>query len=392
MKKAKTNNTTVEGYLKNKYNFRYNIFTSAVEFHSKTEKKFKVMKDFDLRSLVRELNANNYNISKSRLDDLFKSDFSYVYHPLKEYLKSLPEWDKTDYISELAARVKTDDDDFFTDAFKRWFVAMVGCGIEDNIFNHTMIIFSGGQGLGKSTFIRSLLPKELDKYSYSGMINPNSKDTLVHLSECLIIDLDELSSLTRRENNDVKELITKSKIKIRRPYGRISENLARRASFVGSLNEDKFLTDLSGNRRFLSFKVESIDYKNPVNYKGVYSQALALYKSGFKFYFDGEEINKINERNEIFRSKSTIEELVLSKYIPAINKYEAEFYLNSSELLLKLNNSANIQMSNTNSIQLGKVLKKLGFENIKKNGIQKYAIDIIKHYDSENQQNLKKIS
>lgn len=390
---TENNRITMEGYLKNKYSFRYNIFTNGVEFKLKRGNQYREMLDFDLRSIVRELGANKYRISKSRLEDLFKSDFSYVYHPLREYIKLVPKWDfKADYISELASRVKTDDDEFFKVAFKRWFVAMIGSGIDDFTFNHTMIIFSGGQGIGKSTFIRNLLPEELRDYLYSGMIYPNSKDTQIFMSECLIIDLDELSSLTRKQNNDIKELITKSKVKLRRPYGKLNENLARRASFIGSLNEEKFLTDLSGNRRYLSFKVESIDYKSEINYIGVYSQALALYKSGFKYYFDGKEIDEINKRNERFRTISPIEELISNSYMPAQNRSKAELYLGSVELLSKLNQDSNIPVNNTNSIQLGKVLTKLGFEKIKKNGISKYAIDLIKNDSTEDEQNLKRVS
>lgn len=368
----------METYLKDKYEFRYNIYTNGVEFKLKSKESFKEMTDFDLNSLVRELKANKYKISKGSLDDNLKSNFSKRHNPLKDYINSLPKWDeKIDHISELASRIKTDDNEFFTNAFKRWFVAMVSSGIDESIFNHTMLIFSGNQGIGKSTFIRNLLPPALRNYSYSGNINPNSRDTLVYLSECLIIDLDELSNLTRKQNNDVKELITKSKIKLRRAFGRMHENLVRRASFIGSLNDDKFLTDLTGNRRFLCFKVNEINYRSSINYEGIYSQAFALYNSNFKYYYDKEEINEINARNEKFRTVSPIEEIIKSKYIPAKNKFKAELYMNASELLTWLNKDYSIQVSNTSNIQLGKVLKMLDYKTVKKKGILKYAIDTI---------------
>ncbi len=374
---------SIEPYLQNKYDFRYNVFTGEIEYKRKSDKDFQMLNDYCLNSLIRELKINKINIGREALDNRLKSDFTPIYHPLKEYLISLPKWDKkTDYISALGSKVKTDDDEFFKDAFKRWFVGLVGCGLDDNTINQMMIIFSGSQGLGKSTFIKNLLPDELKKYAYSGMIQPNSKDTLIHLSECLIIDMDELASLNRKENNDVKELITKAKIKIRRPYGRNPENLARRASFIGSINDEEFLTDLSGNRRHLCFKVDSIDYKSTVNYVGVFSQAFDLYRSGFKFYFDGNEIDMLNKRNEMFRKKSPIEEIVLGTYKPAKNKKEARFYLSATELLSKFNSDTNVQLNTTNHILLGKVLANLGFEKVKKGGLYKYAIDLAHNYDS----------
>lgn len=382
--------STIEGYLKSNYMFRYNLFTSAIEYKAIGDKKYRVMKDYNLNSLVRELKFNKFKIGRDGLDNLFKSNFTPEHHPLKEYLTTLPKWNKqTDHISLLAKSIKTDNDEFFADALKRWLVALVATGLQDDIVNQSMIILSGGQGIGKSTFIRNLLPDDLKEYHYSGMINPNSKDTLIQLSECLIIDLDELSNLTRKGNNEVKELITKSKIKVRRPYARIPENLVRRASFIGSINEHEFLTDLTGNRRYLCFKVKSIDNDTLVNHAGIFSQALSLYRSGFKFYFDGAEIKKINERNENFRAKTPIEELIMEYYKPSKDKSKAELYLSSTEILKRLNQNSNIPFTNTNSIQLGKILINLGFERHKRDGVYKYALDINRHNCTEQQESLK---
>lgn len=369
---------SIEAYLLRKYRFRYNTYTGSIEHKRVSEKVFKELKDYELMSYLRELKSNDFKIQISTLHNLLQSDFSPKHDPLMEYLKSLPDWDKkTDYISELASKLKTDDDEFFNTAFKRWFVAMIACGINEQIHNQAMIIMTGGQGIGKSTFIRNLLPPELQNYIYSGMIHTNSKDTLIQLSENLIIDLDELSNLTRKSNSELKEIITKSRVKLRRAYGRMTENLTRRASFIGSINEEEFLTDLTGNRRYLSFKVISIDYKSPVNYSGVYSQAFSLFKEGFKFYFDKEDIDYINERNEIFRRKSPIEETLLKTYKPAKIASKAHFYLSTTELLVEMATNTKMQMTDTNFIQLGKIMTKLGFQRVKKKGSYKYAIDLV---------------
>lgn len=318
---------------------------------------------------------NDLSISKNKLIELLESDFTPEFHPMREYLNGLPKWDeKTDYLADLASRVKTDDDVFFKIAFKRWFVGMIACAIEPNATNHLALIFSGSQGIGKSTFIRQLLPPQLSKYHYSGMIDPKSKDTLIHLAECFIIDLDELSSLTRRESSDVKELITKDKVRVRRPYGKISEDLKRRASFIGSINDDQFLTDTTGNRRFLCFRVNNIDFLSSVDYEGVYCQALALYNEGFKYYFDQEESHKINERNEGFRRKNLIEDLV-DEYVPARDLGKADFYLNAGDFLQFLHDSKGVQLGETNNITLGKIMSKRGFKKVKKDGREVYAID-----------------
>ncbi|WP_418499706.1 VapE domain-containing protein [Flagellimonas sp.] len=381
-----SNEKSLESYLSEKYSFRFNIYNNSIEYKGKGDSSFEVLNEFKLNSLLRELGKKKIKIGKDGLVTRLNSDFVPTYDPLKHYLAELPKWDgETDYISELASRVKTDDDEFFKVAFKKWLVGMVGCGLDDTTINQTAIIFSGVQGLGKSTFIRNILPKELRQYAYSGMINPNSKDTLVLLAERLIIDMDELSSLNRKGNNEVKELITKEKIQLRRPYGRITESYPRRASFAGSVNDEKFLTDMTGNRRFLCFKVFGIDYKSEVNYTGLYGQALALYKDGFKYFFDGKENQMLSKRNESFVQMSHIEELLLSEYKVPDNPYDCQLHMKSSKLLIEFYKKFGVRADNTNNILLGKALSKHGFQKVKRNGVLGYAIDRLEE-DEKNSQ------
>jgi len=102
--------------------------------------------------------------------------------------------------------------------------------------------FSGAQGIGKTTWMEKLCPSILRPYLFSGTINPNNKDTLIHLAECMLINMDELENMNRTEIGTLKEIITKSAIRIRRSYGHNNESLTRRASFMGSVNTSLFLT------------------------------------------------------------------------------------------------------------------------------------------------------
>ncbi|MCW5514725.1 VapE domain-containing protein [Muriicola sp. Z0-33] len=379
----------IETYLLSKYEFRFNIVRGTVEYKKLGQTHFLMLTDRMVNSLVRELKLEGHNIHKNKLVDLLQSDFSPEFHPMVEYLTELPVWDgETDYIADLAKRVSTDDNEFFTDAFKRWFVAMVACAIDSHIVNQSALIFSGGQGIGKSTFIRNLLPKQLQQYQYSGMIDPKSKDSLIHLAECFIIDLDELSNLTRKSNNEMKEMITKGKVKVRRPYGRMVEDLPRNASFIGSVNEDQFLTDTTGNRRYLCFRVEKIDYTSPVNHQGVFSQAYKLLTSGFKYYFDQDDNKQLTERNEKFRQKSLIEDLI-DNYKPANNTDDAQLYLSAGEFLNHLSDEFKVPIDERNNVKLGKLLSQRGYKKRKRGGRYVYAIDNQSNDDNDEQVFLK---
>ena len=372
----------IENYLLSQYDFRFNKVRGIVEVKDKNQEEFIQLTDRKLHSILRDLKLRDLSISKNRLIELLESDFTPDFHPMISYLESLPKWDGKDHLGLLSSKVSTDDDEFFEVAFKKWFVAMIACAIDPAITNQWALIFSGGQGIGKSTFIRKLLPPALSSYHYSGMIDPKSKDTLIHLAECFIIDLDELSNLTRKQSNEVKEMITKDKVRVRKPYGKMSENLPRHASFIGSINEQHFLSDITGNRRFLSFQVERIDYKTPINHEGIFAQAFALYQEGFEYYFEEADNKMLTERNEKFRQKNLLEDLI-SNYVPAKELYNADYYLNAGEFLQHLSDSFNIKIDETNNIKLGKLLTQKGFRKTKKKGREVYAIDIRKSNEDE---------
>ena len=189
---------------------------------------------------------------------------------------------------------------------------MVACVLDEKQVNQTMIVFSGKQGLGKTTWIEKLMPAPLKEYIFSGTINPNNKDTLIHLAECMLINLDELENLNRTEIGSLKELITKTHIRMRKAYGHNNENMSRRASFAGSVNTAQFLNDTTGSRRFLCFEVEHIEYTHEIDINKVYAQALKLKNEGFRHWFNQEEIKEINANNEQYQLMSPEEELLLT--------------------------------------------------------------------------------
>lgn len=170
--------------------------------------------------------------------------------------------------------VKTTDDEYFYWVFKKWFVAMVACAIKEDVTNQTVIIFSGKQGVGKTTWLKNLLPNTLKGYMYSGIVNPTNKDTLLQMSENILINMDEISTFDNKKTENFKELLSKPIIRERRPYDRFAENYIRRASFVGSTNNAEILNDVSGNRRYLVIEVLNIDYQQNVDLDKAFSQAL----------------------------------------------------------------------------------------------------------------------
>lgn len=375
-KKKKRSNPfdKIEKFLSANYSLRYNIVTSKLEIAPHGSSQFEPMTDYLENSIFRNLHKNNIPVSMAKLRSILQSDFCDRYDPFLDYFTKLQPYDnQTDFIQQLAETVETTDNTFWHYCFKKWIVAVVASLLDPAVVNHTAIIFSGAQGIGKTTWMESLCPRELRPYLFSGTINPNNKDTLVHLTECMFINMDELENMNRTEIGTLKEIITKSAIRIRRSYGHNNESLTRRASFMGSVNTSQFLNDTTGSRRFLCFEAISIQYNPTVNIQSVYAQAMALWQSGFQFYFDKEEVRQISENNEKYQIRTAEEELLLTWFLPCETSLATNFY-SASQILAKLSTRGCTNSSTGNVISLGKALKKHGFIKHKKQGLWVYAV------------------
>jgi predicted P-loop ATPase len=189
----------------------------------------------------------------------------------------------------------------------------------------------------------------------------------------MLINLDELENLNRSEIGSLKEIITKTHIRMRKAYGHNNENMPRRASFAGSVNTAQFLNDTTGSRRFLCFEVEHIEYTHEIDINKVYAQALQLHKSGFRHWFNQEEIKEINANNEQYQLRSPEEELLLT-WFKVVDKEKANAFLNTTQIAVKLAERAKLNITDGTVHKLGKALKKHDYLRLKRNGSYVYAL------------------
>jgi hypothetical protein len=186
--------------------------------------------------------------------------------------------------------------------------------------------------------------------------------------------MDELENMNRAEIGTLKEVITKSTLRVRKAYGHYNENLVRRASFMGSVNSGQFLNDPSGSRRFLAFEVTEIDFKHNVSIDMVYAQAFSLFKSGFKFFFEKDDIVKINSNNDQFNIRPLEEELLLSFFKKA-DPNKCNCFMTASEILTHISLHTRLPLTNATNISMGKMLKKHSFHQKKKQGRFVYCVE-----------------
>ncbi|GAB3984202.1 hypothetical protein GCM10028806_58800 [Spirosoma terrae] len=363
----------IERFLSRNYSFRYNIVKGHVECLNTENNRYEPVTDRIEYSILRNVRRNQIKCDGNTLRSILLSDFSTTYDPFLSYFKELTKWDGTDHIQSLADTVVTTNSVLWEKCLRKWLVASVASLLNPRVVNQTVIVFSGKQGLGKTTWMEKLVPESHKDYLFSGTVNPGNKDTLINLAECWLINLDELENLNRTEIGSLKEMITKSNIRIRRPYGHNNENLARRASFVGSVNGHQFLTDTTGSRRFLCFEVNDIQHQHAVNINQVYAQALQLYRDGFQYWFDKDETAEIEKSNDQYHSKSVEEELLLTYFKYADNE-NAKLYLTTTQLIQHLIERG-VRIDQRATRTMGMALHKHEFKRLKKGGVYVYALN-----------------
>ena len=248
--------------------------------------------------------------------------------------------------------------------FKKWFVAMVASWLKDDIVNHQVLVLIGRQGIYKTTWLERLIPPHLRDYCCK-LANATqlSKDDRLRIAEFGLINMDELDAMTPRELSAMKSVITSTDVNERAAYGYTKERRVRLASFCASSNKREFLTDMTGNRRWLPFEVESI--QNPFYttqpYDLMYAEALYLIENDFNYWFDMEEIDTLEEHNEAFRAQDSEEQLLPILFdIPAEGKGE---FMTTAQISERLVSYGNIKKPMSVS-QLGMLLGKAGYRAV----------------------------
>lgn len=372
----------IEQHISECYETRYNELLHIMEYRrrvSETEQPdpFRILDDRMENSIWMEMNELGYACNVKMIQNLIYSDFSSSYHPIREYFKELPEWDGTDYIRILANSVRTNHQSFWTECLERYLVGMCAAATQDDVVNHTVLLLcSEVQNIGKTTFINNLLPPELRTYLSTGLINPNSKDDLAKIAQSMLINLDEFEGMSGRDLNTFKDLVTRKVISIRLPYARRSQNFPHTASFAGTCNYQEILHDTTGNRRFLCFHADSIEFIK-INYTQLYAQIKHLLNTpGYQYWFTQEDNNRIEKNNEDFIFHSPEEELVLT-HIRKPERFEKVQYLTVSEIAELIRERTGYQYSIGAKIQIGKVMVKHNFESKKGRNGRRYAVFVI---------------
>lgn len=211
------------------------------------------------------------------------------YHPIQDYLNALA-WDGQSRIAQLAACLHSTDplvtcpdgqqQTLVQIYLRRWMIGAVGKALAGEQ-NMMLVLISARQGIGKSHFARWLCP--VHGYFIEAPLDVTDKDTLVRLIRSWIWEVSELDASTRRADvSALKDIITKQEVTVRKAYAQYDTVKPALASFIGTVNDSTgFLTDDTGNRRFLVAGIDAIDWTyRQIDRDQLWAEAVAAYRAG----------------------------------------------------------------------------------------------------------------
>ena len=395
----------IKSFLDGHVSLRFNEITSRVEFKAPTDDNLKShtdSTDFTDEGIWTPINDRKVNslwskmsevtrVNKQDIYNIIESDYVPLFNPFTEYLSTLqsvesvrsvcqnksPSVGEKDYIRELAqtVRVKGGEQEqmLWRLYLKKWLVGMVASWISDDVVNNVILVLIGEQGAYKTTWFNYLLPPPLKQYFYTKTnANRMSKDDILTLAQYALVCCEELDTMRPAELNQLKAAVTMPSIDERAAYAHYHEHRKHIASFCGTGNSTQFLSDPTGNRRWLPFEVESIvsPRDHPFHYEGIYAQALALFKSGFQYWFTKEEIQELNHHNRQFETPHLERELV-SLYFRVPMESENGMFMTSARAIQIIGTGISQKLNPT---RVGLAFNELGFQRVRYHGIRGYLV------------------
>ena len=380
----------IKSFLDGHISLRFNEITSRVEYEIPADNtdahRFMPVNDRIVNSLWSQMST----ITRVNIQDMYRvieSDYVPVFNPFKAYLnnlcKSVGVQDKKqsvgdrDYIQELAQTVRVkggeQEQKLWHLYLKKWLVGMVASWISEDVVNNVILVLIGEQGAYKTTWFNYLLPPPLKQYFYTKTnANRMSKDDILTLAQYALVCCEELDTMRPAELNQLKAAVTMPSIDERAAYAHYHEHRKHIASFCGTGNNTQFLSDPTGNRRWLPFEVESIlsPREHPFHYEGIYAQALSLYTSGFQYWFTKEEIQELNRHNKQFETPHLEHELVDLYFRRPIDSELGEF-ISVARALQMISNGISQKLS---AVNVGRAFSDLGFKRVRTNSSRGFIV------------------
>lgn len=298
-----------------KITIRYNLMTREPEIKL-NEKEF--LRDEALNASVNFITeiAELNEMPTSRIPQLMDSmAWNNPYHPVVEFIQNNP-WDGVPRVTDFVDTIKTPNKKLSRIILITWLIsAMAAAHSTDGFINQGVLVLQGPQGLGKTTWIKSLDLPGCNAIKESVFLDPRDKDSVFQLASHWISELGEIDSIfTKGQIGRIKSFVTTQFDHIRTPYAKKPTKLYRRSVYAGTVNDYAFLIDETGNRRWWTVEVLSIEQDHGIDIGQMWAEIYVLWKGGLPTYLSKSTQDALNEHNKKFEKIDPLKDKLLSSY------------------------------------------------------------------------------
>lgn len=312
-------------------------------------------------------------------------------NPVKEFLEALPKWDEKDHFIQFYNTVKprlgikkAQKETYL----RKFLMQCIASVYQDDFSQHGALTFQGAQGIGKTTWFRRLVPKEYSHLVLTGArFDQGTKDEKIAIYKHWIAELGEVEGATKKADvSALKNFMTMDKEDIRQSYGRYTETFKRKTILSATVNDQHFLNDDTGSRRFWAIPVETLEPFNG-DVLQLWAQAKWMYLHSvekqieYLTYLTPDEEKERELTNAQFQDRDVWLQYCL-KYYGQASEYtdeekkewrEKDYITIHKEILSEVGIENVQKMTNQESRAIGKALRVLGYVQ-KVNGARKFAL------------------
>ena len=364
---------TIELYLTTKYLFRRNVLSGKVEYAVRPaesqDPQWDILTQPALNSIIicaKRDNIRKKSSPKSDIVEYINSNEIDTFDPIANYLEHLPQWDGENHVAKLFNRIPGVDSELMG-YLATWLRSAVAHWLQMDTLhgNECVPTLIGAQNCGKTTFFRRLLPPHLQMYYLDHLNLSNKFDTEMALTSDLFVNLDELDAIPDSQQASLKQTLSKNKVNGRPIYGASQEDRPRYASFVATTNTLHPLKDPTGSRRFICIRIPDgkyIDNTGEIDYGQLYAQVLhELRVQKSPYWFNNEEVIRIQELNKDFMEQKDIAEIVNICFRKP-NPEEVGQSMNSDKLLeIITTHYPTVKKTFGTRVYIGKAMRALGY-------------------------------
>lgn len=364
--------------------FRFNKVTGVIELDGRP------LQDVDISVLMHDLRTTyKYPPGKATCEDIIVAcSMENEYNPFEDYVKKHAHLKSTGNIDKIIHSIEGAipflSSGLSSSEYRSLFIGKYLIGFVSGLFNEyslLTLVLVGPQGSGKTKWFRDLLPEELKSY-YAEAKFDDDKDTKILLTQKALVVDDEFTGKTKKEAGLFKQLSSTSHFTLRLPYGKRSVIMRRIAALGGTTNDCEIFNDPTGNRRIIPVQVDKVDWEmyNSVDKDELFMEIYRELKSGGdSWMLTKEDIDILNHYTQGYESICPEEEMI-RKYFKEpknlVTLKSSDYTMTNTDILNFLQARLNGSSLKLKQKTLGGVLKKLGYQQVCRDGARLYAVEL----------------